>query len=179
MIQNKFELFYASSWSCSIIFNRTRNPYPATAPDCPCQAGPTPWSVTLLVNRTSPNILPLCKVMFPGSLHPLGSDPLQCNVVFGCKLDLVIWHHLSGDMQGFKSKFSCFLNVDLGLTIKKCQFGQIYGNQLVKLNNNLSAAFFKSELLIIQIFPAKLYGIQQFCIMVIYYLHSAKLSIRT
>ena len=66
-----FHYFNASSWSCSIILNKTRNPYAAPAPTCLCQAGPTPWSDTLLLNRTSPNILPLCKIMLPGSLHPL------------------------------------------------------------------------------------------------------------
>ena len=68
IILNYFE---ASSWSCSITLNKTRNPSPAPAPDCLCQAGPTPCSVTLLLNRTIRNILPLCTIMFPGSLHPL------------------------------------------------------------------------------------------------------------
>ena len=45
---------------------------PAPAPDCLCQADLPSWSVTPLMNRTSPNILLLCKVLFPGSLHPLG-----------------------------------------------------------------------------------------------------------
>ena len=48
-------------------------PAPVPAPDCLCPAGPTSWSVTFLLNRTSPNILPLRKVMFPGSLHPYNS----------------------------------------------------------------------------------------------------------
>ena len=47
------------------------NPFHAPSPNCLCQAGPTPRSVTILFNRTSPHILPLCKVMLPGSLHPL------------------------------------------------------------------------------------------------------------
>ena len=65
-----FHYFFTNSWSCSIILNRTRNILPAPAPDCLCPAGLPSWSVTFLLNRTSPNILPLCKVMFPGSLHP-------------------------------------------------------------------------------------------------------------
>ena len=47
---------------------------PAPAPDCLCQADLPSWSVTPLMNRTSPNILLLCKVLFPGSLHPLAGD---------------------------------------------------------------------------------------------------------
>ena len=43
---------------------------PAPAPDCLCQAGLPSWSVTPLINRTSPNTLLLCKVLFPSSLHP-------------------------------------------------------------------------------------------------------------
>ena len=68
-----FHYFFTNSWSCSIILNRTRNILPAPAPDCLCPAGLPSWSVTFLLNRTSPNILPLCKVMFPGSLLPLTS----------------------------------------------------------------------------------------------------------
>ena len=71
IIYNKFVLFFTNPWSCSIILNRTRNLFPAPAPNCLCPAGATSWSVTLLLNKTSPNILPLCKVMFPGSLHSL------------------------------------------------------------------------------------------------------------
>ena len=50
MIDNSFILklskttykhLYATSWSCSIILNRTRNLSLAPAPDCLCQAGPT------------------------------------------------------------------------------------------------------------------------------------------
>ena len=48
---------------------------PAPAPYCLCQAGLPSWSVTPLMNRTSPNILILCKVLFPGSLHPLAIGP--------------------------------------------------------------------------------------------------------
>ena len=44
---------------------------PAPAPDCLCQAGLPSWSVTPLMNRTSRNILLLCIVLLPGSLHPL------------------------------------------------------------------------------------------------------------
>ena len=64
-------LFFTNSWSSSTILNRTSNIFPAPAPDCHYPAGLTSWSVTILLNRTSPNILPLCKVIFPGSLHPL------------------------------------------------------------------------------------------------------------
>ena len=38
----------------------TRNLCLNHASDCLCQAGPTSWSVTLLLNRNSPNIMPLC-----------------------------------------------------------------------------------------------------------------------
>ena len=48
-------------------------PAPAPALNCLCPAGQTSWSVFLLLNRTSPNILPVCKVTFLGSLHPLGN----------------------------------------------------------------------------------------------------------
>ena len=51
--------------------NRTRNFFCAPAPYCLCPEALPSWSVTLLMNRTSPYILPLCKVLFPGSLHPL------------------------------------------------------------------------------------------------------------
>ena len=79
-----------------VLFN-----YSAPAPNCLCSAGPTPWSVTLLLNRTSCNILmPLCKVMFPGSLHPLfhvkpplyiamTSEPIM--QLQGMGFGLVIW----------------------------------------------------------------------------------------
>ena len=53
-----------------------REPLSALALDCLCPTGLTSWSVTLFSNRTILNILPLCKVMFPGSLLPL-SQP-QC-----------------------------------------------------------------------------------------------------
>ena len=66
-----FYLFYARSCSCSIMLNKTRVSLPALTPDCLCPACLTSWSVTLHLNRTIPNILPLCKVTIPGSLHPL------------------------------------------------------------------------------------------------------------
>ena len=59
------------SWSCLIILNRTRNLSPAPASNCLCTAGPTPWSLTLLLNKTISNILPLYKIILPGCLHPL------------------------------------------------------------------------------------------------------------
>ena len=51
---------------------RDQESLPASPPDCLCQTGLTYWSVTPPMNRTIPNILLLCKVLFPGSLHPLG-----------------------------------------------------------------------------------------------------------
>ena len=48
-----------------IVFSRTT---PSPSPNCLCPAGPTSWSVTLRLKRTNSNILPLCKVMLPGSL---------------------------------------------------------------------------------------------------------------
>ena len=59
------------SWSCSFILNKTRNFFHAPAPDCLCPAGLPFWSSTLFLNRTRKNILLLCNVFFPGSLHPL------------------------------------------------------------------------------------------------------------
>ena len=44
---------------------------PAPAPDCLCHAYLPSWLVTPLMNRTSPNILLLRKVLLPGSLHLL------------------------------------------------------------------------------------------------------------
>ena len=69
--KSEFLIYFTNSWFCSIILNKTGNLFPAHAPDYVCPAGPTSWSVTLLLNSTSPNIVPVCKVMFPGSLHPL------------------------------------------------------------------------------------------------------------
>ena len=69
--------FYSSSWSCFINPNRTRVSLSALAPDCLCQAGPTPWSVIPILNRTILAILVLCKVMFTGSPHPLAPAPAQ------------------------------------------------------------------------------------------------------
>ena len=43
----------------------------ALALDFLCPPGLTTWFVTFLLDRIIPNILPLCKVMFLGSLHPL------------------------------------------------------------------------------------------------------------
>ena len=76
-----FKLLCTNSWSCSIILNRTRNLFPAPAPDCLCLAGLPSWSGTLFLNRTSENILPLCKVLFPGSLHPLMSH-VTCHMLW-------------------------------------------------------------------------------------------------
>ena len=59
------------SWSCPINLNRIRNLFPAPAPDCLCPTGLPSWWVTLLINSTSPYILPFCKGLFPVSLHPL------------------------------------------------------------------------------------------------------------
>ena len=53
-----------------------REPLSALALDCLFPTGLTSWSVTLFFNRTIPNILPLCKVMFPGSLLPLRPSQL-------------------------------------------------------------------------------------------------------
>ena len=80
-----FYLFCTKSGSCSIILSRTKNLFPAPAPDCLCTAGLRSWSGTLFLNSTSKNILPLCNVLFPGSLHPLrwkqsipdGTQPLD------------------------------------------------------------------------------------------------------
>ena len=50
--------FHVSSWSCLIILNRTRDLFPSLAPDCLCPASLTRWSITLLLNKASPNSLP-------------------------------------------------------------------------------------------------------------------------
>ena len=52
MISNYFNY---TSWFCSFILTRTKNP----------------WSLTLILNRTTLNIQPICKVMFLGFLNPL------------------------------------------------------------------------------------------------------------
>ena len=70
----------ASSWGQLIILNKTTNLSPATAFDCLCPADPIHWPVTLLLNRTSPNILSLCKFMFSTSLHPLAFGALKENL---------------------------------------------------------------------------------------------------
>ena len=74
MIKNYFFFFFFFFYkfmSCSIILNRTRNLFHAPAPDCLCPAGLPSWSGTIFLNRTRTYILPLCKVLFSRSLHPL------------------------------------------------------------------------------------------------------------
>ena len=70
------------------------NLFPAPAPNCLCPTGPTSWSVTLFSNRTSPNILPLCKIMFPGSLHPLTTTTINtCNNKRQIQTQAIILRH--------------------------------------------------------------------------------------
>ena len=71
MYPNAFFLFLPLPSSDQLFWKGTRNLFPAPAPDCLCPAGPTPWSVTLILNRNSSNIMPLCKVMFPSSIQSL------------------------------------------------------------------------------------------------------------
>ena len=77
---------------------------PAPAPDCLCQAGLPTWSVTPLMNRTSPNILLLCKVLFPGSLHPqhqtyFSMFPCSYHAVYTSTVVLVINVYLSSSIR--------------------------------------------------------------------------------
>ena len=74
-----FTYCFTKSWYCLIILNRTRNFFPAPAPNCICPAGLPSWSVTIILNRTSPYILPLCKVLFPGSHLPLKNYGKDCS----------------------------------------------------------------------------------------------------
>ena len=60
LISGPAKLFWTGPWIPFLPFS-----------DCICPAHLTFWPVTLFLNRTSPNILPLCKVLFPGSNHPL------------------------------------------------------------------------------------------------------------
>ena len=86
MILNDFQLFFTNSWPCSIILNKTRNIFSAPAPDCLCPAGLPSWSCYLLLNRTSPNILPVSKILFPGSLRNRHSKCLYHHNQRMCKL---------------------------------------------------------------------------------------------
>ena len=70
---------------------------PAPADNCLCQAGLSSWSVTPLMNRTMTNILLLCKVLFPGSLHPLpsvhNSGSRKTSFLFFLSLVLMLQRH--------------------------------------------------------------------------------------
>ena len=97
------------------------NPY--SAPDCLCQAGPTPRSVTLLLNWTNPNIRHLCKVMFPGSLQTPVTSGLRVDyesVMSGLRADSLNVTETQSCIRAKLAHFAQHFLIFMGKLKKSC-----------------------------------------------------------
>ena len=63
----------ASSWSRFKQSKQDRESLSASSLDCLCQAGPNTWSDNFPFHKTILQILPLCKILFPGPVGALVS----------------------------------------------------------------------------------------------------------
>ena len=70
-------------------FKQDQKSLSCSCSDYLCPAGPTSWSGNLLLNRISPNILPLCKVMFPDTILILGDTNIS-DVTLKSKIKIML-----------------------------------------------------------------------------------------